>query len=180
MRHRGWIHSTRSALLLVTFLVFPVLFAAAQKQAGSAGITNYKRIDATFACAGSTPVAAIEGLKKEGFKAIINFRTAEEQGAEIDASKAEAARLGLRYIHLPFRTPTNEIADSFLKAVADPANQPAFIHCAAGNRAAAMWLIKRLKIDGWDEARAVAEAQALGMTSPQLKEFAIQYAKTGQ
>ena len=39
-----------------------------------------------------------------------------------------------------------------------------------------MWLIKRLVVDKWDANRAAEEATALGMTSPVLKQFAIDYA----
>ena len=172
----------RIPLVLVTVLSLTLFASLAQGQADRppAGVTNYTRIDATFACAGATPVQAIPELKKGGFASIINFRLPEEQGANIEESKAMAAKVGVKYIHLPFRTPTPEVADAFLKAVTDPANQPAFIHCAAASRAASMWLIKRLKVDGWAEDRAVTEAEALGMRSAALKEFALTYAKSGR
>jgi hypothetical protein len=41
-----------------------------------------------------------------------------------------------------------------------------------------MWLIKRLVVDGWDVERATQEATALGQTSPTMRQFAIDYAKT--
>ena len=41
-----------------------------------------------------------------------------------------------------------------------------------------MWLIKRLVVDGWDAARATAEAEALGLTAGQLRQFALDYART--
>ena len=74
----------------------------------------------------------------------------QENGANIEESKAAAEKVGLKYIHLPHQTPTPEIAEAFLKAVADPANQPVYIHCASANRVGAMWFIKRVKLDGWD------------------------------
>jgi protein tyrosine phosphatase (PTP) superfamily phosphohydrolase (DUF442 family) len=64
---------------------------------------------------------------------------------------------------------------NFLAAVTAPANQPAFIHCAAGGRAASMWLIKRMEVDGWDQQRAVEEATALGLTNERLKQFALDW-----
>jgi protein tyrosine phosphatase (PTP) superfamily phosphohydrolase (DUF442 family) len=70
--------------------------------------------------------------------------------------------------------------DNFLKAVTDKANQPAFIHCASANRAAAMWMIKRIAVDKWDVDRASAEATALGLTNPALKTFAIEQAQKRQ
>ena len=38
-------------------------------------------------------------------------------------------------------------------------------------------MIKRLVVDKWDTSRASEEATALGMTSPVLKQFAIDYAQ---
>ena len=65
--------------------------------------------------------------------------------------------------------------DTFLKAVTDRKNAPAFLHCASGNRAAALWMIKRMEIDKWDADRAGTEAAALGLTNPALKTFALDY-----
>jgi protein tyrosine phosphatase (PTP) superfamily phosphohydrolase (DUF442 family) len=70
------------------------------------------------------------------------------------------------------------VADRFLEAITTKGSEPAFIHCAGGNRAAAMWLVKRLAVDHWDTDRATAEATALGLTSPSLKQFAFDYAQT--
>jgi hypothetical protein len=41
-----------------------------------------------------------------------------------------------------------------------------------------MWMIKRLAVDHWDTERAYTEAAALGLTSPALKQFAVDYAAT--
>jgi protein tyrosine phosphatase (PTP) superfamily phosphohydrolase (DUF442 family) len=70
------------------------------------------------------------------------------------------------------------VADKFLAAITEPGSEPAFIHCAGGNRAAAMWLIKRLAVDRWDVDKATTEATALGLTSATLKQFAIDYAQS--
>ena len=67
------------------------------------------------------------------------------------------------------------MADNFLKAITDRKNNPAFVHCASGNRAAAMWMIKRMQIDKWDADRAGTEAAALGLTNPALKTYALNY-----
>jgi protein tyrosine phosphatase (PTP) superfamily phosphohydrolase (DUF442 family) len=60
--------------------------------------------------------------------------------------------------------------------VTDKKNQPAFVHCASANRAAAMWMIKRMVVDKWDADRAGTEAAALGLTNSALKTFALNYA----
>ena len=117
-------------------------------------------------------------VKKLGYKTIINLRQASEAGAEVDAEAAAAKTEGVKYVHLPVNSasPDPAIVDQFLSAVGDPANQPVFVHCASGNRAAALWMIKRLVVDGWDADRASTEATALGLTSPALKTFAMDYA----
>jgi len=154
-----------------------VSIAEAQRETAPAGVTNYTRVDATVACAGATPVAALPELKKSGFTSVINFRMATEQGANIEEAKATAAQVGLKYIHLPHQTPTPEIAEAFLKAVGDKSNQPVYIHCASANRVGAMWFIKRVKLDGWDTDRAMKEAEQIGLRAPNLKTFAIEYVK---
>ncbi len=146
-----------------------------QAEEGPEGVRNYTRVDATVACAGATPVEALGVLQERGFRTIVNFRTPGEQGADIDASREAAEAAGLNYVHLPFRTPTAEIVEAFLDTVAEPSNQPVYIHCGSANRVGAMWLIKRVKQDGYSVEDATAEAEAIGLRSPPLKNFALAY-----
>ena len=142
------------------------------------GIANFGYIGTTVACAGATAPAALAEVKKRGYASVINLRVASEPGAEIDASAAAAKAAGLTFIHLPFNAsaPDPGLVDRFIAAVTDPRNQPAFIHCASANRAAALWMVKRMVVDKWDADRAASEATALGMTSAALKTFAIEQA----
>jgi uncharacterized protein (TIGR01244 family) len=144
------------------------------------GITNLARLETTVACAGATRAEAIPEIKKMGFASIINLRQASEPGADIEVEAAAAKAAGLRFYHIPFngQSPSPAVADQFLAAITTRGSEPAFIHCAGGNRAAAMWLIKRLVVDQWDMDRASKEATALGLTSPALKQFAADYAQT--
>jgi uncharacterized protein (TIGR01244 family) len=114
-----------------------------------------------------------------GFASIINLRLANEQGADIDTEAAAAKAAGIKFVHLPFNgaAPDPAVADRFIQIITEPGTEPAFIHCASGNRAAAMWLIKRALIDKWDNDRAMEEATQLGLTSPVLKTFALDYIK---
>jgi uncharacterized protein (TIGR01244 family) len=143
-----------------------------------AGVTNFAKLDSTIACGGATTPEGVRELKKLGYASIINLRQATETGAEVEAEAAAAKDAGVRYVHLPMngQSPDPAVADGFLKAMADPANQPVFVHCGSGNRAAAMWMIKRMVIDGWDADKAGTEAAALGLRSEALKKFALDYA----
>jgi uncharacterized protein (TIGR01244 family) len=141
------------------------------------GVVNFSRVETTVACAGATSPAGVAEVKKLGYASIINLRVATEPGADVDAEAAAANTAGITFVHLPFNaaSPDPTLVDRFLKAVTDPANEPAFIHCASANRAAALWLIKRVEVDKWDVDRAAAEAAALGLTNPALKTFALDY-----
>jgi uncharacterized protein (TIGR01244 family) len=146
------------------------------------GVTNFARLETTIACAGATTPAAVADLKKMGYASIVNLRLASEPGADIEGEAAAAKTAGITFIHLPFNeaAPDLAIVDGFLKAVTTPANQPAFVHCASGNRAAMMWMIKRMLVDKWDADRAGTEAAALGLTKSTLKTFALDYVQKHQ
>jgi len=143
------------------------------------GIVNFSKVETTVACAGATSPAALADVKKMGFNSVINLRMAGEAGFELEAEAAAAKAAGINYFHLPFNNaaPDPAVVDSFLKVITDKANEPAFIHCASANRAAMMWMVKRIAVDKWDVAKATEEATALGLTSPALRAFAIEQAQ---
>lgn len=167
-------------LLSLTVAAIGVSIVAAQSQVKKStveGITNFAQVETTVACAGAVKPGSVARIKNMGFASIINLRLPTEPGADIDAEAAEAKAAGITFVHIPFNgsMPDPVVADRFLAKITEPGIQPAFIHCASGNRAAAMWLIKRVLIDKWDTDRAVEEATQLGMTSPVLKSFALDY-----
>ncbi len=174
--------SVMGSLAFVAALACSIVVVGAQSQVTKAsvpGIVNFSKVETTVACAGATTPAALVEVKKMGYASVINLRQASEEGADIDAEAAAAKAAGIHFIHLPFNAaaPDPMLVDNFLKAVTDTANQPAFIHCASANRAAALWMVKRLVVDKWDVEHASTEAAALGLTSPALKTFAIEQAQ---
>jgi uncharacterized protein (TIGR01244 family) len=143
------------------------------------GITNLARIETTVACAGAiTPESVVE-IKKMGFVSVVNLRRASEEGANVEKEEAAAKAAGIRYFHVPYDGSADpKAADAFLTAITTRGAEPAFIHCAGGNRAATMWLIKRIAIDRWDVDRATKEAILLGQTNPTMRQFAIDYGQS--
>lgn len=142
-----------------------------------AGSRNVARLETTVACAGATGPEAMPEIKKMGFASVINLRLASEPGAEVEREEAAAKDAGLRYFHVPFDgKPDPKAFEAFLDVITTKGAEPAFIHCAAGNRAATMWMVKRIAVDHWDPERAATEAAALGQTSQELRKAAIEYA----
>jgi len=174
--------SVMRSLAFVAGLACSVAVVAAQSQVSKEsvpGIVNFAKVETTVACAGATTPAALAEVKRMGYASVINLRQANEPGADIDAAAAAAKAAGINFIYIPFNaaSPDPMLVDNFLKAITDKANQPAFIHCASANRAAALWLVKRIAVDKWDVERASNEAAALGLTNPALKAFAIEQAQ---
>ena len=174
-------HPTIPGLTLFTVACLVATAASAQVVRQEVpGIRNFAKVESTVACAGAITPGAIAEIKKMGFASIINLRQPSEQGADIDAEAAAAKAAGIRFYSIPFngQTPDPAAADRFLEAITSKGSEPAFIHCAGGNRAAAMWMIKRLAVDRWTADKAAEEATALGLTSPALKQFAVDYAQS--
>ena len=167
--------------LMLTTIVAATLAAAQDPQVtrpAVTGVTNFAKLESTIACGGATTLDGIEELKKLGYKSIINLREASETGANVELSAVAAKNAGIKYVHIPMNrnTPDPAVADRFLEAIGDAAAQPVFVHCGSGNRAAAMWMIKRMVVDKWDAEKAGTEAAALGLTNAAMKQFAIDYA----
>jgi len=56
-----------------------------------------------------------------------------EQG--VTEEEAAIKTTGIKYVHLPLNgaMPDPKVADEFLAAVSDKANQPAYIHCGGAD-----------------------------------------------
>jgi uncharacterized protein (TIGR01244 family) len=141
------------------------------------GVTNFARVETTVACGGVITPAAIADLKQRGYKSVFDLQLRDERNANVDGEAAAAKDAGVTFVHVPF-TPTDPnmaSVDTFLQEIRKPENEPAFIHCSGGNRAAGFWMIKRVLVDHWDVDKAQKEAEALGLSSTPMKQFALDY-----
>jgi len=165
------------SLTTALILALAVATLAAQTKQERPGIVNFTKVDAVVACGGATETSALDGLAKDGFKAVINLRLASEANANIEANAAHAKSLGLNYVHIPFNSqqPDPKAVDQFLAAIANKANQPVYVHCGSANRVGSMWLVKRVLQDGWPVGKATEEAKLIGLSSEPLEKFALSY-----
>jgi uncharacterized protein (TIGR01244 family) len=165
---------------LTSALILSAVAALGAQKMERPGIVNYTKVDAVVACGGATETAALEGLKNDGFKTVINLRLPTEQGANLEENAARAKALGLNYLSLPFngQSPDPKVVDAFLAAIANKANQPVYIHCGSASRVGAVWLVKRVLQDGWPVDKATEEAKMIGLRSEPLEKFALSYIET--
>ena len=54
------------------------------------------------------------------------------------------------------------------------------MHCTTANRVGAFWMIYRVLKDGWKVEDAEEEAKKVGMHSPGLRDFALEYIRKHQ
>ncbi|MBW8868490.1 MAG: hypothetical protein JF610_14380 [Acidobacteria bacterium] len=174
--HRG----NAPAIVLVGAAVAGVTFAGVRLYAqrdNVGGVRNFTRADGSLACGGAADASAAGELAKRGYKSMISLRESSEAGADIAAIENSARAAGIRFVHVPMsaQAPNDGAVAAALGAIRDAGNQPAFLYDASGSRAAAVLMIKRMLVDGWPEDRAYSEAVSIGLSSPGLKAFALDY-----
>ena len=163
----------KSKVISIAFIFLAVAFVSAQELSD---IRNFLRINKEFCSGGQPKLEHLTKLKEEGVTTIINLRVPTEHRAAEEEEMAK--KLGLHYFNIPvvFGDPKDEQVDQFLKITDDPANRPAFIHCAGAIRDGAFWMIRRVLRDGWTIEAAEEEAKKVGLKeSPHLNEFARNY-----
>lgn len=123
------------------------------------GVGNFARVsDALYR--GQQPTAeGFAELKKLGIKTVINLRAMH---SDRDLLKGT----GLRYIEIECFAwhPEDEDVAAALKVIADPANQPVFVHCQHGaDRTGFVVAAYRIVEQGWSAERAEAEMRNFGL-----------------
>ncbi|MHA6345828.1 protein tyrosine phosphatase family protein [Roseivivax sp. CAU 1761] len=123
--------------------------------------------------------AALRAAAEEGFRALVNLRTAAER-PEIapDEEAALAKEAGLLYLHHPTTSKALDAAevDAFRSALGGlPA--PVLVHCHGGKRAAALVLMALGVEQGWSGADTIAQGAARGfdLDGTNVAEFVARY-----
>ncbi|MCE1225479.1 MAG: tyrosine-protein phosphatase [Geobacteraceae bacterium] len=98
-------------------------------------------------------------LKQLGIKTVIDLRTSESEKAQVEAA-------GMRAIAVPIemtRKGLKEKVDQVVALMADPANQPVYVHCRHGqDRTGIVVAAYRMTLDNWSLKDVEAEMQSFG------------------
>lgn len=110
---------------------------------------------------------------KFGFKSVINLR------AEDNSDQATCQKDGLKYLHVNWvdkTAPTEAQIKQILDFATQGPNQPAYIHCFAGeNRTSLAVACYRMACEGWPLDKARQEANGFGMHEPVQEQFLTQF-----
>ena len=163
----------------------PVAGARAQTQAppreAVPGVFGFAKADDNVAVGGPVTGDGMAELKRRGYATVINLRSPDENGANVEGEAADAKAAGLKYLSIPTKVADLGVpasVDKVIAALTNECDQPVYLHCAAGVRASAVWALKRIKVDGWSGEKAVAEAEGLGLTNAKVKQMVIDATKT--
>ena len=157
--------------ILAGVLAAAAVFAAVDVES----ISGFYRVEDGVAVGGQPAADQIPSLAAGGYRTVINLRL---QGEFDEAPLILAARrAGIAYVNVPIsaKEPKDAAVDEFLRVTDDPGIYPVYIHCASGNRAAALWMIRRVLREGWQIGLAATEAEKAGLRNEELRDFAFGY-----
>jgi tyrosine-protein phosphatase SIW14 len=133
------------------------------------GIHNFYKVDEHVYRGAQPTDEGFQYLAKIGVKTVIDLRGVGE-GRRNEESVVTAA--GMKYINIPMTglTPPSEAEiTKILGMLEDGSSGPVFVHCQRGaDRTGAVIASYRIDHDRWDNARALKEAMANGMSFFQI------------
>ncbi len=127
---------------------------------------NFSQVTQGIYRGGRPDQPGVEVLAKMGVKTIIDL---ENDDAAIAAERGWAQAVGINHISEPMNgleTPNTTEVNDILAKMADPANQPLFVHCMQGHdRTGLLVALYRVEKEGWTPKDAHDEMMALGFNS---------------
>jgi uncharacterized protein (TIGR01244 family) len=122
----------------------------------------------------------LKELAQEGFKTVVNLRTAgeEDQPLSPEEERAQVEALGMEYLHIPVSTKEMrpEQVDQFHRELKRLPG-PVFVHCHKGKRAGAFGMMHSAVEAGWTGEQTLRQAEQMGFQcdQPALKDFVQGY-----
>jgi protein tyrosine/serine phosphatase len=127
-----------------------------QKLRESPELYRFSYVDTHLLRGGQPSIAQISDLKALGVTTIISLR--KENVGITAAERAEAHRLGLKFLHFPFYGifgAGRGLLERILKEMRDPANGMVYVHCQRGRDRSSLLVALHLVVDhAWEPERA--------------------------
>ncbi|HEY9773185.1 MAG TPA: hypothetical protein V6C81_05190 [Planktothrix sp.] len=120
-------------------------------------VPNFEKVDGGIWRGSAPTTAALDALKHDGVKTIVDLRL---DGDGVAQESARAKALGVKYYHfaLGFNKPQEKELSDILAVMTDPINQPVFVHCRQGaDRTGMLVGLYRRKWQGWTFKQAYVE-----------------------
>src|SRR5512133_509606 len=148
-----------SALAGTNTVTLPASAHSSERIYNLPGLSNVGRVAPGLLRGAEVGKDGYATLKSMGVKTVIDMRTTANEKNEVEAA-------GMKAIAIPIemtRDGLKEKVDKVVALMADPANQPVYVHCRHGqDRTGIVVAAYRMKQQGWSLADAEAEMQAFG------------------
>jgi uncharacterized protein (TIGR01244 family) len=160
---------------MLVFLAASAVGALAAAAPGVGEIESFHAVTDRVAIGAQPTPEQVIALANAGFNGIITLR--EESELNDGPQSHAAVTSGVQFFRIPVsrENPSDAAVEKFLMVTDDENVYPLFIYCASGNRAAALWMIRRVLRDRWTVSDAEAEAARVGLTSATMRDFARDY-----
>lgn len=162
---------TSSLLLLLTLLVtygiasdvsLPASARSSERLYNLPGLSNVGQVAPGVLRGAEVGMEGYATLKAMGVKTVIDMRTTANEKKEVEAAGMNAVAVPIEMS----RDGLKEKVDKVVALMADPANQPVYLHCRHGqDRTGIVVAAFRMKQQGWSLADAEAEMQAFGFNN---------------
>ena len=144
-------------------------FAAVALAGAAQGIGNFERVDEHVLRGAQPSAEGILYLSKIGVKRVLDLRGEGSRG-KMEEKQVTAA--GMKYISIPMsgkNPPTTEQIAKALDLLQDAGSGPIFVHCMRGaDRTGTVIAAYHIEHDHWDNAKALQDAKAHGMSPFQM------------
>jgi uncharacterized protein (TIGR01244 family) len=129
------------------------------------GVPNFHQVNDHIYRGAQPSNQGFSELARLGIKTVIDLR---EAGDRTEAEKKIVQAAGMRYLSFPlagYGAPPNDLVAKVLSLFDDTAAGPVFVHCRRGaDRTGTMVACYRIVHDHWENAKALVEAKACGMS----------------
>jgi len=168
--------SFRRALLVACLIPAAVLAASASDVPG---VGNFHQVNPQLYRGAQPTDEGFKNLAHLGIATVIDLR---EPGSRSSREAQIVKAAGMRYVSVPMKglsAPAPEDVTKILTLLDDPSAGPVFVHCRRGaDRTGTVLACYRIAHDGWDNAKALAEARSLGMSWVEraMQSYVLHYA----
>ena len=176
------------ALLLLSLLSLPQLFAQSQKNSGATigpiplgeklklpGLPNAGKINGSLFRGAQPHTEGFQQLKSLGVTTIVDLRGEDPEKISWERKQTEAA--GMKFVNIPvsgWSPPTNDQVAEFLSLFRDP-HAKIFVHCRFGDDRTGVFVATyRMAHDHWPPSQAIKEMYFFGFNGfwhPAMKSF---------
>ena len=141
------------------------------------GIPNACELAPGLVTGGQPEVRHLEALAAAGGGVVLDIRDPMEPRSFDEP--AYARQLGLEYVNVPVSPGalTDETIERILVVVREAGARTVFFHCGSGNRVGGALIPWFILDQGMDEEAAIEQAMRVGLRSPAMLEWGLEYAR---